>query len=92
VIEYKKGSRPQYDLVFGAKTMTELDIMLDFKAKTIAIDKIILPMRNINNLQGTSELCMLKLNNSLAMEQKSTQVTTKCATLILDTKYIGANL
>jgi hypothetical protein len=29
----------------------------------------------------------LKLNNSLAMELKSTQDATKCATQILDAKY-----
>jgi hypothetical protein len=60
----------------------------DFKAKTITvIDEIILPMRNINHLQGAIELSALKLNDSLAMELKSTQDTTKCATRILDTKY-----
>jgi hypothetical protein len=44
--------------------MHELGIVLDFKAKTITIDEIFLPMRNINLLQGASALCMLKLNNS----------------------------
>ncbi len=48
VVEYKKGSRPQYDLILGTETMKELGIVLDFKAKTITIDEIILPMRNIN--------------------------------------------
>jgi hypothetical protein len=61
--------------------------VLDFKAKTITIDEIILPMRNINYLQGASMLCALKLNNSLAMEPLSTQVATKRATQILDSKY-----
>ncbi len=32
-------------------------------------------------------LHMLKLNNSIAMEPKSTQDAIKCATQILDTKY-----
>jgi hypothetical protein len=67
--------------------MKELDIVLDFKAKTIALDEIILPMRHINHLQGASTLHALKLNNSLAMEPQSTQDTTKCATQILDAKY-----
>ncbi len=44
-------------------------------------------MRNINHLNGISMLCALKLNNSLAMEPKSTQDVTKHATWILDTKY-----
>jgi hypothetical protein len=61
--------------------------VLDFKAKTINIDEIILPMRNINHLQGASMLCVLKLNKSFAMEPKITQDATKHATPILDTKY-----
>jgi hypothetical protein len=83
-VEYKKGSRPQYDLILGTETMKELGIMLDFKAKAITI---ILPIRNINHLQGASTLQALKLNNSLAIEPQSTQDATKCATLILDAKY-----
>ncbi len=67
VVEYKQGSRLQYDLILGTETMKELGIMLDFKAKTTTIDEIILPMRNINHLQGSSMLRVLKLNNSLAM-------------------------
>jgi hypothetical protein len=38
--------------------MNELGIVLDFKAKMITIDEIILPMRNINHLHGTSTLCV----------------------------------
>jgi hypothetical protein len=34
--------------------MKELGIVLDFKAKKTTIDEIILPMRNIVLLQGTS--------------------------------------
>jgi hypothetical protein len=48
--EYKKDSRTQYDLILGSETMKELGIGLDFKAKTITIDEIILPMRNNNHL------------------------------------------
>jgi hypothetical protein len=31
--------------------MEKLGIVMDFKAKSITIDEIILPMRNINNLK-----------------------------------------
>jgi hypothetical protein len=85
VVEYDKGSKPQYDLILGTETMKELDIVLDFKAKTITIDEIILPMRKINHLQGASTLCVQKQNNSLAMEPQSSQDATKCARRILDT-------
>jgi hypothetical protein len=74
------------------KTMKELIPMLDFKTKMITIDEIILPMKNINHLQGTSMLCALKLNNSLAMEPKITQDATRCATQILDANYNKTDL
>jgi hypothetical protein len=92
VVKYEKGSRPQYDLILGTETMKELGVVLDFKAKKITIDEIILPIRNINHLQGASRLHAAKLNNSLAMEPKRTQDDTKCATRILDAKYNKAGL
>jgi hypothetical protein len=63
-VEYRKDSKPQYDLILGNETMKALGIVLDFKSKTITIDKITLPMRNINLLQGSSTLRALKLNLS----------------------------
>ncbi len=92
MIKYKKGSKPQYDLILGIKTMKELGVMLDFEAKTIAIDEIILPIRNINHLKGASMLHALKLNKSSAMEPKSTQDATKCVTWILDANYNKSDL
>ena len=56
VVEYNKDSKPQYDLILGNETMKKLGIVLDFKSKTITIDEITLPMRNINHLQGHSIL------------------------------------
>ncbi len=87
MVEYNKGSKSQYDLILGTNTMKELGIVLEFNAKMITIDEIILPMRNINHLQGASMLHVLKLNNSLAMEPKSTNDPTKGAVQILDSKY-----
>jgi hypothetical protein len=72
--------------------LKELGIVLDFKAKMITIDKIILPMRNINLLQGNSTLHMLKPNNSLVMEPKSTLYATKQVTQMLGAKYNKADL
>jgi hypothetical protein len=67
--------------------MKELGIVLDFKAKTITIDEVTLPMRNINHLQRHCILRALKHNNSLAKEPISTQDATRCAIRILDAKY-----
>ncbi len=92
VVEYDKDSKPQYALILGTETMKEFGIMLDFRDKMITIDEVILPMRNINNLQGSSILCALKHNHSLAMEPQSTEDATKRVMRILDTKYKKVNL
>jgi hypothetical protein len=72
--------------------MKEFDIILNFRDKIITIDEIILPMRNINNLQGASILRALRQNHTLAMEPQSTQDATQRATRILDAKYSKADL
>ncbi len=92
MVEYGKESKPQYDLILGNKTMKELGVVLDFKNKTITIDKITLPMRNINLLQGSSTLRAIKLNNSVAKEPLSTLDATKRVMRILDAKYTKADL
>jgi hypothetical protein len=72
--------------------MKELVIILNFRDKIITFDKIILPMRNINSLQGSSILQACRHNHSLAMEPQSTQDTTQRATRILDAKYSKEDL
>ncbi len=72
--------------------MKKHGIILDFKNKMITVDEVKKPMQNINYLQGSSTLCALKLNHSLAMEPQSTQDATKHYTQILDAKYKKADL
>ncbi len=68
-------------------------IILDFKDKMITVDEVKLPMQNINYLQGSSTLRVLKPNHSsLAMEPQSTKDATKRVTRILDAKYQKADL
>ncbi len=92
MVRYNKDNKLQYDLILGTVTMKEFGIILNFRDKMITIDEIILPMRNINNLQGSSILRALRHNHSLAMEPQSTQDATKHATWILDAKYSKADL
>ncbi len=40
-----------YDLIIGKQIMHDLGVKSSFQEKTITIDKILLPMRNIVNLQ-----------------------------------------
>jgi hypothetical protein len=77
---------------FMSKPLKKYGKILDFKDKMITIDEVKLPMQNINYLQGSSTLCVLKLNHSLAMEPHSTQDTTKRVTWIQDAKYKKADL
>jgi hypothetical protein len=77
IVEYDKNIKPQYDLILGVKTMKEFGIILECKDKMITFDEVKLPNQNINYLQGSSTLRMLKLNHSLAMEPHSTQDVTK---------------
>jgi hypothetical protein len=71
--------------------MKEFGIILNFRDKMITIDETILPMRDINKLQGSSMLKELRHNHSLAMEPQSTQDATNRATRILDAKYNKAD-
>ena len=50
MFEYdQKMGKPVFDLIIGCNSMENLGIVLDFKARSITIDEIILPMRNINS-------------------------------------------
>jgi hypothetical protein len=65
--------------------MKELGIAIDFKAKTITIDDITLPVIASTICKIASTLHIQKLNNSSAKEPISTQCANKCATRMLDT-------
>jgi hypothetical protein len=86
IVEYDKNNKPQHELILGVKTIKKYGIILDFEDKMITFDEVKLPMQNINYLQGSSTLCALKLNHSLAMEPHSTQDVPKHVTQILDAK------
>ncbi len=92
VVEYDKINRPQYDLILGTVSMKEFGIILNFRDKMITIDETILPMRDINKLQGSSILHALRHNHSLTMEPQSTQDATERATQILDDKNSKAEV
>ena len=52
IAEYDaEGDHPMFNLIIGKATLHELGVVLDFKDKTIQIDKTLLPMRIIVNLQ-----------------------------------------
>ncbi len=40
-----------YELIIGKQTLHDIGVVLDFREKTITIDSILFPMRNIVNLQ-----------------------------------------
>ncbi len=65
IVEYSPGHQaPMYDLIIGKQMMHDLGLKLDFLEKTITIDKILLPMRNIANLQLKPRITRALRNNS----------------------------
>jgi hypothetical protein len=84
---------PMYDLIIGKQTMHNLGIKLDFQEKTITIDEILLPMRDIIYLQLKLRITRaLRENTCFAQEPISTRNATKRVVEILDAKYEKADL
>jgi hypothetical protein len=79
IVECSPGDQaPMYDLIIGKQTMHNLEMKLDFQEKTITIDKIHLPMRNIVNLQLKPRITRaLRENTCFAQEPICTCSTTK---------------
>ena len=101
VVEYdgtRGDQKPTYDLILGVNTMRELGIVLDFDTLKITIDKITLPMRDINSLQRTKDCAKIYENSfflnyfDTAYEPISTKEMTNRAVEILDAKYEKADL
>jgi hypothetical protein len=94
IVEYSPGGQaPMYDLIIGKQTMHDLGVKLDFQEKTITIDEVLLPMRNIVNLQLKPRITRaLRENTCLAQEPISTRSATKRMVKILDANYEKADL
>ncbi len=94
IAEYEVGApSPLYDLIIGKQTLHDIGAVLDFKEMTITIDSILLPMRNIVNLQlKPSVTKALQHNTVQAQEPVSTRKATKRVIEILDAKYDRVNL
>jgi hypothetical protein len=94
IVEYSPGEQaPMYDLIIGKQTTHDLGVKLDFQEKTITIDKILLPMRNIADLQLKPRITRaLRENTCFAQEPISTRSATKRIVNILDAKYEKADL
>jgi hypothetical protein len=99
IVEYSQGEQaPMHDLITDKQTMHNLGVKLDFQEKTITIDEILLPMRNIINLQLKPGLQLkpritraLRENTCFAQEPISTRNATKRVVEILDSKYEKAD-
>ncbi len=94
IVEYSPGDQaPMYDLIIGKQTMYNLGVKSDFHEKTITIDKVLLPMKNIVNLQLKPRITRaLRENICFAQEPISTRSAIKCVVKILDAKYEKADL
>jgi hypothetical protein len=94
IVEYSpRDQTPMYDLIIGKQTMHDLGVKLDFQEKTITIAKILLPMRNIANLQLKPRITRaLRENTCFAQEPICTRSATRRMVKILDAKYEKADL
>ncbi len=94
ILEYSPGDQaPMYDLIIGKQTMHDLGVKFNFQEQTITIDKILLPMRNIANLQLKPRITRaLRENSCFAQEPISIRTKTKHVVNILDSKYEKADL
>jgi hypothetical protein len=74
IVEYEVGApSPLYNLIIGKQTLHNIGAVLDFKEKTITIDSILLPMRNIVNFLLKSSITKaLRPNTVQAQEPIST--------------------
>jgi hypothetical protein len=79
IVEYPQGGTPPlYHLIIGKQTLHDVGAVQDFKEKTITIDEVLFPMRNINNLQLKPSISRaLKQNTCLAHKPVSTRNATK---------------
>jgi hypothetical protein len=85
IVEYGPGDQaPMYDLIIGKQTMHDQGVKLNFQEKTITIDKILLLVRKIVNLQ-------LKTRITRALRE-NTCFATKHMVKTLDAKYEKADL
>ncbi len=93
IVKYNLGEQaPIYDLIISKQNLHDLGVELGFKEKTIQIDKMLLPMRNITNLQLKPSITRaFRRNNCLAQEPISTCSATKRMVEILDAKYEKAD-
>jgi hypothetical protein len=74
VFEYnQKMSKPVFDLIIECNSMEKLGIVMDFKAKSITIDEIILPMKSIANLTDKSKVQARSLGNKQCLSPQANQ-------------------
>ncbi len=79
-----------YNLIIGKQSLHDIGAMLDFKEKTITLDEVLLPMRNLNNLQFKLSISRALIQNSCLV--KEPRNATKHVVEILDAKYDKADL
>jgi hypothetical protein len=93
-VEYSPGDQaPMYDFIIGKQTMHDLGVKMDFQEKTKTIVEILLPIRNIPNLQLKPRITRaLREITCFAQEPISTHSKTKRVVEILEAKYEKADL
>ena len=75
IVEYDEITfgKQAFNLIIGAKTMTELGIILDFKEQIITIDEIKLPRQSINDFPSFNREAFSSQNCMKNKEPKLTE-------------------
>ncbi len=66
-----------YNLIIGKQTMHDLGVKLDFQERAITIDKILLPMRNIANMQLKPRTTRALIENTCFAQEPISAPTAK---------------
>ncbi len=86
IVEYEVGApSPLYNLIISKQTLHDISAVLDFKEKTITIDSILLPMRNIVNLQLKPSVTKALQHNTVQAQEP----VTVCLTSIYNPQIEG---
>ncbi len=70
IVEYEvRAPSSLYDLIIGKQTLHDIGAVLDFKEKTITMDSILLPTRNIDNLQLKPSITKALQHNTVQAQE-----------------------
>jgi hypothetical protein len=78
------ANAPLYNLVIGKQTLHNIGAVLDFKEKTMIMDSILLPMRNIVNFQLKPSITRALWQNTCLAQEPITISTCNATKRVIE--------